>query len=218
MAEPDTPEDQVFYDATSWHFPRGLSIHGDVSVDDTRIDTGDDLTGTLLASGFCNQKRAPGITTHIALVSGTLFLTYFRAPKTQPVNNIKYYSGGTAAGATPSLVKYALFTVATNGDITRVGLTANDTSIFVAANAANSRAVPEVPIVTKGQMLATGLLLVTAAALPTVLAQLAVGATSAAMSVAPRMCAQVTAQADIAASYAAGSIANSGSRLFAELS
>src|SRR5688572_4961180 len=34
MSEPDTANDEVFYEAITWHFPRGLNIQGNVMFGD----------------------------------------------------------------------------------------------------------------------------------------------------------------------------------------
>lgn len=178
---------------------------------------GDALVASTLDAGCTNQLRAPGVTGTLVTVSGALALSYFRAPKAFTAANMAYYSTATAAGATPTLVKFGLYSVASNGDLTLIGVTASDTGIFVAANTRYARALLTPVALTPGTLYASAMLLTTAAALPTLLAPNALSPTSAALSQAPRLCGIVAAQADIGASYTAAQVSNSGSRYFAEI-
>lgn len=150
-----------------------------------------------------------------SMTTQTLRLSYFTCAQDGTANNIVACSGGTAAGATPTLVRYGLYTVAANGDITLVASTANDTAIFVAANTEYSKALSSPYARIFGQRYAIGILVVTAAATPTVAGT---GTTaSATMARAPRLCAIVTSQADLPSSVASASIANSSAFCYAAL-
>lgn len=175
------------------------------------------LVSTRLAAGCTNQPRELGMATQLALVSGDLFLSYFKVPAGFTAANIAFYSGGTAAGATPTLVEYALFTVASNGNLTRIAAVTSDTGIFAAPNARYPKAFGAPVALLEGQVYATGLLLTTAAALPTVLSAPGVGATAAAAAQAPRLMGRVTGQTAIAATYTSASVVNTGTRLLAEI-
>ena len=179
----------------------------------------DPLAGDALTSGVTNQPRGSGITTHIATVSGVVYFSYFRVPAAFTAANIKMYSGSTAAGATPTLVKFGLYSVAANGDLTRIAQTASDTAIFASGSTAYTRALAASVALAPGTTYASALLITTGAALPTVLSASAVtlGSTGAALAVAPRLSSSFAAQTDLADTVAAGSLANATQRYFAEI-
>jgi hypothetical protein len=173
--------------------------------------------GATFATGCCNQNRNVGIATQLATVSQLLQLQYFRVPVAFTAATITYYSGSTAAAATPTLVRYGLYSVAANGDITLIGSTANDTTLFSVASTRYPKALSVATALVPGQTYATAVLVVTGAAAPTLLSALGVTVTTTASSQAPRLMAQVAAQADLPAGVVAGSLANSASRHFAEI-
>lgn len=182
---------------------------------------GGDLVSTPLgaagAGGCTNQPREVGVTGTLVTVSGNLMLSYFRPPRAFTAANIAFYSTATAAGATPTLVKFGLFSVAANGDLTLIGVTASDTAIFSAANTRYSRALLTPVALTAGVTYASAMLLTTAAALPTLLSPNALSPTASALSQTPRLSGSIAGQTDISASYASASVANNGSRHFAEI-
>lgn len=61
--------------------------------------------------------------------SGTLYLTYFTAQVSETINTLVMYTSGTAA-ATVTLIRYGIYSVAANGDLTLVASTANDTALL----------------------------------------------------------------------------------------
>jgi hypothetical protein len=147
----------------------------------------------------------------IAMTSGLARFSMFTARRTMSVANLRFLSGGTAAGATPSLVKFGLYTVDLSSaraivTLTRVAVTASDTALFAAANTAYSKALTAAYTVQEGARYAVAALVVTAAAAPTVQ-----GVTGGAVQTGPWYAAQVAAQADLGASYAVGALTNSAS-------
>lgn len=215
-ANPTIPLGEMFYVSDTAEFGIGTGA-AFLSTARCLADSGDPRVSSKVDTGCANQNRDIGVTSQLALVSGDLVLSYFKAPYSFTSANVAFYSGSTAAGATPTLVEYALFTVASNGDLTRVALTTSDTAIFAGANSRYPKAwQSSVPLVA-GTLYATGLLLTTAAALPTVMSAPAVGVTPGALGFGPRLCGRIVGQAAIAASYAVGSVANSSTRAFAEI-
>lgn len=99
-------------------------------------------------------------------VSGTLMLTYFTARKTEAINSLYMMSGATAAGATPTLCRAGVFSVADNGDITPLASIANDTALFIAANTEYTRALTSPFQKVAGVRYATGILVITGATMP----------------------------------------------------
>lgn len=157
----------------------------------------------------------------VALVTTqALRLTYFTARKTEVINTVRMICGGTAAGATPSLVRFGLYTVAANGDLTLVANTATDTALFNTQNAVVSKALASAYTKVAGQRYALGLLIVTAAAFPTVAAASPTAATRLGVinAVAPILTGLVTSQADLPSSVVTASVAVSTMPpLYAEL-
>lgn len=215
---PIIAEGEPFYVLDTGEFGIGTGA-AFLSTPRSLVGAADDFTGSLLTSGFVNQPRGLAISSHQVLGSGGVYLTYFRAPRSLTVANIKMVSGTTAAGATPSLVKYGLFSVAANGDITRIGITASDTAIFAAASTAYTRALLATADVVAGNVYASAMLTVTAAAAPSVISTpgVSAGSSGALAAVAPRLNGIVLAQADIAASYTAAQVTNATPRYYAEL-
>lgn len=182
----------------------------------------DPLVGSVLGatfdSGCTNQPREAGIGATAVTVSGTLILVYFRAPRAFTAANMAFYTGLTAAAATPTLIKYALFSVAANGDLTRIATTASDTALLAAASTRYPKVLTASVGVTAGLTYATGFLIVTGAATPTLIAPTAYstgGGVAAAQ--APRMLGAVAAQTDILASYTAAQVVNTTVRHLAEI-
>jgi hypothetical protein len=143
----------------------------------------------------------------ITVTSGVLKLTYFTADATEAVNSLGAFTGAQAAAATPTLCKMALFSVAGNGDLTLIAVTANDTSLFAAATTRYTKATTAQATRTAGQRYAHGLLVVTGTTAP----QMA-GATPSIALVGDfpvRIYGQLTGQTDIPSSIPAGSLTNS---------
>ena len=119
--------------------------------------------------------------------------------------------GGTAAGATPTLIRVGLYEIAADGDGTLVAATANDTSLLAVANTAYEKALSAPYTLRRGQRYAAGLLVVTGATAPTI-------AGGASFSVAtegaeePRMNGSIGSQTDLPASFAGGDVGVSGAR------
>lgn len=158
--------------------------------------------GSLVTSGVESIPREIAVA-NASVTSQVLRLTFFTCRKTFTAANLSAISGGTAAGATPTLVRYGLYTVAANGDITLVASTTNDTGIFAATNTQYTRAITGPSGITSyamvaGQRYAFGVLLVTAAALPTTVGWGPPNGVVA--NIAPRIGSAVTGQADLPAS------------------
>lgn len=145
--------------------------------------------------------------------SGTLRLTYFRAAVTETIGKIKLISGGTAAGATPTLARVGVYSEAANGDLTLVAAIASDTTLAASAGASYTRNLTAPWSKVRGQRYAVGVLFVTSAAMPTfpgIPGQAAGGLIGAEMATTPRWTASLAAQTDLPASIPAGSLASSG--------
>jgi len=150
----------------------------------------------------------------VAPISQSLRLTYFTARKTESTTQVRMYSGGTAAAATPSLCRIGLWSVAANGDLTLVASTANDTTLFAGTVTAYTRSWSAPYAKVAGQRYAIGALVVSATTMPT-FGGSQVTYSAEGGSVAPVMGAVINSQADLPSSVAVGSLAASGQRLYA---
>ncbi len=217
MAEPDSPADRMFYDANDWHFPGGLNFDGEIKLNsDVIAPVGDELVTARLDTGQATIPRSNSFSA-ITPASGDLTLVYCRPYRSFPVVSQKLWSTTTPAGATPTLVKYALFSVAANGDLTRIAVTANDTALLSVANTGYPKAYLAPANVVAGLVYAVGMLIVTAAAVPTIPSTNGVNVHAQIMLQGPRLCGKIPAQADIAASYTNAQVAGLERRMYAEL-
>lgn len=174
----------------------------------------DYLTANVLSSGESTFPRL-WATGNAGLNSGNLRLTYFTARKSETVTQVRMFSNGTAAGATPTLVRYGLYTVAANGDLTLVANIASDTALFATQNTAYTRNLASPYAKVAGQRYASGLLVVTGATAPTVFCT--VPLISSEMAQAPRLSASLTGQTDLPSSIAAGTLTDTTAMCYSVL-
>lgn len=139
------------------------------------------------------------------LASGTLTLAYFTAKRTETITSVTTFTGTTAAGATPTLCRIGVYSVASNGDLTLTASIANDTTLWAATNTAYARNFTSSWSKVGGQRYAAALICVSGAAIPTFMGNtntsFAVLATS--YLLAPALSARITGQTDLPASIAA---------------
>lgn len=205
---PDTRQNPTTTgDEKSWGWGPGETA-ADVSV--IHWPAADNLT-----TGQETYPRGLAQSSTVPITSQQMRLTYFTARKTDTVANVAVASGNTAAGATPTLVRLGLYTVAANGDLTLAASTANDTTLFAGTNTLYTKALTASLAVVAGQRLAIGILVVTGAATPQLLG-ISIGAVTVSAA-APRLAAAVSGQADLPASVAAGSVSDTGNRPYAVL-
>lgn len=140
----------------------------------------------------------------IVMGSGVVRFCYLVARRTEPITQVMLPSGNTAAGATPTLVKFGVYSVAANGDLTLLAATASDTAIFAGAQTDYVRALTSTITVNEGQLYAIAAIVVTAATAPTVIGNLI--ATPNLNFQNPRLTASLTGQSDLPASVTAGSL------------
>ena len=139
--------------------------------------------------------------TAAAMTSGTVRFGYFTAESTFAATQMRISSGTTAATATPTLVRCGLYTIAANGDITLVAAIASDTSLLAAASTAYTRSLstggglPASYQLIAGRRYAIGVVVVSAAAVPTIPGQSATVASE--LGVSPRIAAVITGQSNL---------------------
>lgn len=163
----------------------------------------------LLASGEEVFTRRMPMSGSVLSTSQVLRLSYFTARKTETISSVRVFSGGTAAGATPTLCRVGIYTVAADGALTLIASTVNDTALFASSTTAYTRSLSASFVKQRGQRYALGILVVTGATAPTFpgIAGGVLPVTEPGM--APRISGQLAAQADLPASIAAGSVTDS---------
>lgn len=193
------------------------------------IPAGDTLTSSVV--DLSAQQLAPAVllssgeevisrevvSANTATVSGRVQLTYFTARKSETTTQTKMYTGATAAGATPSLCRIGLYSIDGSGNGTLVAAVANDTTLFGSTNSGFTRSWSSSYSKVAGQMYALGIIVISAAAMPT-LASIAGAANAAAMwSTDRRLTANINSQTDLPSSFVPGSLTTSGVRFYGEI-
>ena len=148
-------------------------------------------------------------TTGVASTTQVLTLMGFRALKTEAITRVQVYTGGTAAGATPTLCRIAVYQRQTANAWGLVVSHANDTTLFAAANTTYTKTFTTTFNKVAGADYAVGILIVSAAAFPTFIAPHAsasTGFTTDALTAQPLVFGKVTAQADLATSYTSANV------------
>ena len=169
--------------------------------------------GDSMASAEEIFSRRYAVSTGIALTSQLLRLTYFTCRRTETTTTVRMSCGSTAAGATPTLARIGLYTIAANGDGTLVASTANDTALFAATGTTYTKSWSVAYAKSVGQRLALGVLVVTAATAPQ-LSGIGGSTMGTENAVLPRVAAQLSGQADLPSSFTDASLAVSGNAVF----
>lgn len=157
----------------------------DYVADPDAITTGEAVMGRRFAS-------SSGIPTG----TQSIRLTYFTARKTGTYTQLRMTCGGSGH-TLATLVKFAIFSVAGDGTLTCIGVTANDTAMLVTPNTEYTKATTASYAVTAGQRYAFGVLVVTAGTAPTVCGGVIAPGTAAGR--APQLAGIITGQSDMPA-------------------
>lgn len=144
--------------------------------------------------------------------NGWIRLSYFTAQKTETSSQVRIYSGSTAAGATPTMCKLAIFEVDAAGDGTLAAVTANDTSLFASANTGYTRSWVAPFDKVAGKRYAAGPLVITSYATPS-FQGLGIWSPAEA-SVEPRNTGYLSGLSDAPATFTAASVSASSARLY----
>lgn len=163
-----------------------------------------------LASGESTCPRLDATASNLT-ATGSMRLSYFTATKTETIFQVAYFTGGTAAAATPTLVRYGVYQEAGNGDLTLVASTANDTTLFAAAGTAYPKNLVAAWSKTRGTRYAIGRLVVTAVQVPSLLGRpaAAAGAGAGIWFATPKLTAQATGLTDLPSTITAASLTSS---------
>lgn len=167
----------------------------------------------VLTSGEASMMRAEVIGT-VTMSSGNMRIRYFTARKTETITQVKVSVGATAAGATPTLIRVGIWTADAAGALlSQVAATTNDTTLLATINADSTKSLASSWAKTAGTRYAVGFLVVTGATAP-VLWGSSISNTIAGHS--PKMGGIMSSQADLPASAASGSVADSGNMPYVE--
>lgn len=150
-------------------------------------------------------------------VSGFLNLTYFVAQVSETINTLVLYCSGTAA-ATATLIRYGVYSVAANGDLTLVASTANDTALMAAANTRYPKPTSAPWAKVAGQRYAAGMLVVATTAPTTVaVSSLSHPLYDTLFAQEPRLFGAIGSQTDLPTSATAASVAASRRAPYVEM-
>jgi hypothetical protein len=167
---------------------------------------------SLWAGGNCETMSRVALS-DIPGVSGRMTVVYVTAPSTVTITKLGVTSSSVAA-ATPTVARIALFTVVSNGNLTKVAQTANDTTIGATQytesikNLSTTGGFPASYTLREGQRYAFGWLSV--AATPPSLH----GANADFSYLDPQICRTISGQTDIAVSYTDASLSSYWQPLF----
>ncbi len=168
-------------------------------------------TRELLAVGEESVNRTAIGAATLGPASQQLRLVYVVARKTEIKTKVRTTTIG-AAGATPSLVRFGVWSINAAGDGTLIASTANDTALFAGAGTAYEKTFSAPYTTQAGLTYAWGWLIVSAAAMPTFPG---VNPTPAPeLLIAPRLTGLIAGQADLPASFANASVTASSHRTY----
>ena len=172
------------------------------------------IAGNLLAVGeeiyprmFCNGTSTA--------TNATMRLSYFTARNTETVNSIRLATGGTAAAATPTLIRLGIYSVDAVGNCTLVASTANDTTLFAASSTSYTKALSAPWMKVAGQRYALGVLVVTAATAPSLVGNVIANGNE--MGMAPRLSGTAGGRSDLPASLVPANVGDSPNMIYAAL-
>lgn len=144
--------------------------------------------------------------------SGVLRLVFFTAAKTETITQLRVVVGSTPAAATPTLIRFGVYSVAASGDIALLASTPNDTTLLTVAQTSYSKALSAPWVKVAGTRYAIGGLVVTAAAAPNLYGIVPLNTSE--MTLDPRVAASVGSQADLPGSVLNASVAAANATLY----
>lgn len=163
------------------------------------------------SSGFDTFPRIHATLQQTPTSSGYLMLTGFSTLTSQPFTQMSMHTGSTAAGATPTVCRFGIYTVSDDlASGTLVAAIANDTALFAAANTMYTRSLdtggglPESYTCVPGVRYALGLVVVSAAAMPNFVCA-GLGTMSAVHGLSPALAAHKSGQTGLPASFTSAS-------------
>lgn len=185
-----------------------------IQIIDRPLYPGQDGYGNGLTGVETTSRQNCGLNNVPTMTSGVLRFAYFTPPATTVVSKCVTSTGGTAAGATPTLCRVGLYSVAANGDLTLVASMANDTTMWASTNTEYEKNLSASYTVVGGQRYAAAALCVTGTTPPNLFGAVPSHGASAVFARAPRLAAIVNSQTDLPASVSVGSLSNSTTSLW----
>lgn len=170
------------------------------------------LMGTNATAGDETMPRDAISVSGAQIATGQLRLAYFTAKRSETITQIITPCGGNVSG-TPTLIRYGLYSVASNGDLTLVASTASDTSLLAVAGTDYPKALSTNYDKVAGQRYALGVIQVGATNVSVLGQSTSNSATLNARS--PRVSALLSGQTDLPSTIATGSLSTSSLRLYA---
>lgn len=177
----------------------------------TQIDTErrDELT-----TGEGTLARRAVTDTVATLFTGTIWLTYFTARKTEAVTQVRTCSGSTAASEA-TLCRIGVYEVDNLGKLTLIASTANDTSLWSATSTTYASPFTSSFLKRRGITYAVGALVVEAGTAPDLLGQAQMLQDEA--SQPPRLCGAINDQTDLPTEVAPEAVGFSMIQVYAAL-
>lgn len=159
-----------------------------------------------LVVGQIAPRRADLSSGTLGTASGTLYLTFFIADKTELIRTLAAQVGAVAAAATPTLCRYGVYQVAANGDLAQEAASPNVPTLFSTPSAAAPGTLTTPWAKQGGLLYAAGPLVVTPAGTPQFHGnQLAsTSLVSALTKLNPPVAARITGLADLPTNVAFG--------------
>lgn len=155
--------------------------------------------------------------TAITTPNGQITLTYFTAKRTETLSRIQSRTRQTAAAATPTLCKMAIYTADANDNLMLLGSTANDTTMWNGTYQTVTRALAAPIQLVRGQRYAFATLITTTATAPVLVASASSFVSQGDDAGQPRLYGKFTGQTDMPASIAIGSITSQDQGLYGAL-
>lgn len=170
-----------------------------------------------LTSGEYTYRRRFLNAQNISMTSQTIRLSFFTARKSGTYTQLRC-SSGTSGQTLATIVKFAIFSVAGDGTLTCIGVTANDTTLLATGGTEYTKGTTASFDLVAGQRYAFGVLVVTAGTLATLVGNVLFIASIAGR--APMLAGQVLGQSDMPAingTIASGSVAASSNSPYGEV-
>lgn len=150
----------------------------------------------ILAAGMESIPRLSAISNTVQTLGSNLRLVMTTARRAEAVTKVQMTTGGTAAAATPTLIRAGIYYQENDLSWTLVGSTVSDTALLAAAATLYTKNLSAPVNLVEGRRYALGLLVVTAVAAPTMYGAIL---TTGLAALAPQMGANITGQANLPA-------------------
>lgn len=163
------------------------------------------------------QTCPPFATGGITPSSQQMRFVYFQARRNEPIARVRIAVGSPGAAATPSLIRFGVYSEAANGDLTLAASTPTDTTLLAAAVTEYSKAFSVALSLVAGAWYAFAPLVVSATTMPQIAGHSGAAAALAGTGGRHRLGAVLASQADLPATVTAGSLGISGQLPYAVL-